>query len=163
MLSHSLPLGEDGLGDSRGVFPSPRANPQRQGACAGASSQQASRISVRRQCKNAAVCKLFNSLGFALPTCSSKAEGKVCVRGMWRAETDGSKGRQSFTSFKCTFQPSLLHPNGSVCQGSGNGMGRMDTPLPRGQTQVPLRSGTSLCLPRSWQPEPSTTGLHPAR
>lgn len=110
MLSHPLPLGEDGLGDPRGVFPSPRANPQAQGACAGASSQQASRLSARRHCKNAAVCKLFNSLGFALPTCSPKAEGKVCVRGMWRAETRGSERRRSFTSpsFKCTFQPSLL-------------------------------------------------------
>lgn len=110
MLSHHLPLGEDGLGDPRGGFPSPRANPQGQGACAGVSSQQASWISVRRHCKNAAVCKLFNSLGFALPTCSSKVEGKVCVRGMRRAETDGIKGCRRCTSpsFKCTFQPSLL-------------------------------------------------------
>lgn len=62
---------------------------QERGACAGASPQQASRISVRRQCRNAAVGKLFNSLGFALLTCSSKAEGKVCVRGMRRAEAHG--------------------------------------------------------------------------
>lgn len=54
MLSHPLPLGEDGLGDPRGVFPPPRANPQRWGVRAGACSQRASRTSVRRQSKNAA-------------------------------------------------------------------------------------------------------------
>lgn len=81
-----------------------------------------SRISVHRRCKNAAVCKLFNSLGFALPTCSSKAEGKVCVRGVRRAETHGSQGHQSFTSFKCTFQPSLLPiPTALYAEGAARG------------------------------------------